>query len=259
MRMSNIETIRQSFTVQAEEFENSSMNFTKEEYLDYTVSAIDISPNASVLEVAAGTCACGRALAAYAKNVTCLDVTPAMLEVGKQQAEKKKLNNMVFVQGTAEELPFLDKSFDIVISRLAFHHFKNIQKPFEEMRRVLRTGGKLVLIDMEAAKESLRDREDEIETWRDPSHIRNLSRNEIRNLFTKSGLEISKCESTKIPVSLTAWMELTKTPASVRDKIVDCMVKDIEEGLETGFSPCWKESEIFFLQRWLLTIGIKRD
>ncbi len=127
MRMSNIETIRQSFTVQAEEFENSSMNFTKEEYLDYTVSAIDISPNASVLEVAAGTCACGRALAAYAKNVTCLDVTPAMLEVGKQQAEKKKLNNMVFVQGTAEELPFLDKSFDIVISRLAFHHFKNIQ------------------------------------------------------------------------------------------------------------------------------------
>ena len=89
MRMSNIETIRQSFTVQAEEFENSSMNFTKEEYLDYTVSAIDISPNASVLEVAAGTCACGRALAAYAKNVTCLDVTPAMLEVGKQQQKKR--------------------------------------------------------------------------------------------------------------------------------------------------------------------------
>ena len=52
MTVSNIETIKQSFTIQAEEFESSSMNFSKEEYLDYTVSAIDISPNANVLEVA---------------------------------------------------------------------------------------------------------------------------------------------------------------------------------------------------------------
>lgn len=77
-----------------------------------------------VLEVAAGTCICGRAFAPFVHEVICLDVTPAMLAVGKMQAEKQAYNNMMFVTGDAEELPFLDYSFDVVISRLAFHIFQ---------------------------------------------------------------------------------------------------------------------------------------
>ena len=72
----------------------------------------------------------------------------------------------------AERLPFLDDGFDIVISRLAFHHFANPKRCFSEMARVLKPGGKLVVIDMEAAEETLRAVEDEIETLRDPSHMR---------------------------------------------------------------------------------------
>ncbi len=60
-------------------------------------------------------------------------------------------------------------AFDIVISRLAFHHFANPKRCFSEMARVLKPGGKLVVIDMEAAEEALRATEDEIETMRDPS------------------------------------------------------------------------------------------
>ena len=47
---------------------------------------------------------------------------------------------MTFVFGEAAELPFLDSSFDIVISRLAFHHFPDAQRPFAEMVRVLKPG-----------------------------------------------------------------------------------------------------------------------
>ena len=54
------------------------------------------------------------------------------------------------------------------------------------MARVLRPKGKLALIDMEAAGERLREREDEIETWRDSSHVRNLSREEIQSLWKKA-------------------------------------------------------------------------
>lgn len=253
----DMETVKKSFAIQAANFESSSMNFSKEEYLDDTVSAIGVSANDTILEVAAGTCACGRALAGHAKAVVCLDVTSAMLEVGKKEAARKQQNNMTFVLGTAEKLPFLDESFDIVISRLAFHHFKNIQESFQEMVRVLRPGGKLVLIDMEAAKERLREREDEIETWRDPSHIRNLSRDDIRALFAEHNLDITMCESTKISVSLQAWMELTKTSDDVQEKIRDCMMEEITKGKETGFAPYQKDGEIFFWQRWLLTIGVK--
>lgn len=258
MGKSNIKEIQESFTVQAGHFNDSSMNFSKEDYLKYTVAAAAVSKTDCVLEVAAGTCATGRAMAPYAASVTCLDVTPAMLESGKREAEKSELHNMVFVQGEAEKLPFLDDSFDIVVSRLAFHHFTDIRKPFWEMARVLRPKGKLVLIDMEAAKESLREREDEIETWRDPSHVRNLSREEIQSLFHEHSFRITKCESTKIPVNLSAWMDLTRTPDFMREKIRKDMKDEISGNSKTGFSPYQKDGEIYFDQRWLLTIGEKQ-
>ena len=67
------------------------------------------------------------------------------------------------MQGDAENLPLPDNSFDIVISHLAFHHFPNPKRCFSEMVRFLKISGKMVVIDMEAAAEALRNTEDEIE------------------------------------------------------------------------------------------------
>jgi ubiquinone/menaquinone biosynthesis C-methylase UbiE len=72
---SNIDEIKKSFSIQAARFENPNMNFSKQEYLDYTVRCMDLKGTDEVLEAAAGTCACGRCVAPYVKNVTCLDVT----------------------------------------------------------------------------------------------------------------------------------------------------------------------------------------
>ncbi len=257
MQLSNIEKIQKSFTFQSKNFETKEMNFSKEEYLNYVVSCIKPSSSDSVLEAAAGTCACGRYLTQFVKSVTCLDITAAMLEVGKNEALKSGINNINFVNGNIEDMPFPDNSFDIVISRLAFHHFTDINMPFKEMVRVLKPNGKLVLIDMEAAEESLRNIEDEIETLRDPSHVKNLSKSEILRLFYENEIEIVKCESTKIPVSLYEWMKLTGTPAKIQNEIKKKITEDINLGLKTGFCPYVENGNIFFHQRWLLTIGKK--
>ena len=139
----NEKTIQKSFTEQAKNFETKSMNFTKQEYLEHMVSCVAPQRSDTVLEVAAGTCICGRSLAPFVERVTCLDMTTAMLAVGKAEAAKQRFLNMDFVQGDAEKLPFSDNSFDIVISCLAFHHFPNPKRCFSEMARVLKTGGKL--------------------------------------------------------------------------------------------------------------------
>lgn len=257
MDPSNLKAIHNSFGIQAQGFENTSMSFSKKEYLDYTVSRIEPVSTDSVLEVAAGTCALGRSLAPFVKTMTCLDVTPAMLEVGKREALDSHLENMIFVKGCAEELPFLDNSFDIVVSRLAFHHFPDIHRPFQEMVRVLKPAGKLVLIDMEAAEETLRVTEDELETLRDPSHVKNLSKEEILKLFTGNSLTVEKCEKTEIPVSLKAWLELTKASEPVKEKIIAFIASEIDGHMKTGFSPYLKEKMFFFNQRWILVIGQK--
>ena len=62
---------------------------SKAEYTDYLIGRINAEGNEHTLEVAAGTCICGRALAPYVKDVICLDLTEEMLEQGKKLAEKR--------------------------------------------------------------------------------------------------------------------------------------------------------------------------
>ncbi len=255
MKSWNQTEIRRAFTQQASGFESNRMNFSQKEYLDYAVSKIAPAKTDNVLEVAAGTCACGRAIAPYAGSVTCLDMTPAMLSVGRTEAEKERLCNIEFVVGDAAELPFPDNRFDIVLSRLAFHHFPDAEMPFSEMRRVLRPGGKLVLIDMEAAEDSLRETEDKIERLRDPSHVRNLSRAEMLELYRKHDLSVSCCETVKMPMILQNWLDHTATPVSVQKEIKALMDEELAGGRKTGFAPYTEGTTVRFDHRWVLTIG----
>ena len=257
MKPSNLDLLRESFTAQAAGFDAGTYHLSKKEYLDYLVLSTEPKPADQVLEVAAGTCVCGRALAPYCGHVTCLDLTPAMLEQGRKEAEKQNLHNLTFVKGVAEELPFLHQSFDMVISRLAFHHFVNPQVIFTEQARVLKPGGRLVLWDMVPANEGLRDEIDRIETLRDPSHVCELTKEEMRALYLDAGLSMTLQEELEIPVSLEAWMELTHTPEEVCSRIREAMGLDIDGKAATGFAPYLQENEIFFHHHWVLNIGTK--
>lgn len=138
------------------------MGFAKQDYFEFMVKSIGLSGKEQVLEVAAGTCVCGRAIAPFAASVVCMDITPEMPEVGKEKAEKEKTSNISYKTGLAEDLPYSNEIFDVVITRLSFHHFSEIEQPFAEMKRVLKPCGKLIIIDMEAASDELRETEDKI-------------------------------------------------------------------------------------------------
>ena len=258
MKPVNVNNINDSFGIQAENFESTELNFTKAEYLNYTVSCVAPDKQDIILEVAAGTCACGLSFAPLAHTVICLDATLPMLTVGKEKAESSRMNNMIFVKGYAEELPFLNENFDIVFSRLAFHHFTDTNTVFSEMVRVLRPGGKLVLIDMEAADEELRNTEDEIETLRDPSHVKNLSMSEMMNLFAMRNFTVEKCEKTEMKQNLKSWLALTKTPEQIQAEITERMKNDMDGTDKTGFFPYMENHEICFNQKWILMIGRKK-
>lgn len=259
MKPKNLEEIHRSFAVQAANFESKSMNFSKAEYLQYMVDRIAPRKEDTVLEVAAGTCVCGRAFAPHVKTMVCIDATVPMLSRGREEANRKGLDNMIFIKGYAEELPFLPESFDVVYSRLAFHHFTAPEAAFAEMVRVLKPGGRLVMIDMEAAHEEDRARRDEIEILRDPSHVRNLSRPEMEALFGRYGLPLEIGDVTEIPQQLKSWMELTKTPEAVKADIVKCMEEDLAGGERTGFYPYRQDGEIWFRQHWVLLAGRKPE
>jgi len=194
-----------------------------------------------VLEVAAGICACGRALAPLAGNVVCLDMTPAMLSFGKAEAEKANLSNMTFVRGDAMELPFWTIALTSFSPVLHFTIFP-IQS---SVCRALKPNGKLVLIDLEAAEESLRNTEDEIERLRVPSHMRNLSRAEMLALYQTHDLPVECCEVVK-PAVLQKWPDHTQKPQEVQMDIVRQMEREITGGEKTDFAPYYRDRKIQF-------------
>ncbi len=78
------------------------------------------------------------------KHYTGIDLTPEMIEVAKA----KNMNDVKFVVGDCENLPFKDESFDVIICCQSFHHYPNVQNFFDSAYRVLRPGGRLILRDM---------------------------------------------------------------------------------------------------------------
>ena len=163
----------------------------------------------------------------------------------------------MFIKGFSEDLPFLENSFDNVLSRLSFHHFTDVETSFKEMLRVLKPGGKLIVIDMGATVKELRKIQDEIETLRDPSHVKNLSTEEIQSLFEKYRLELKEKDITEIPQNLQNWMKLTKTPETTQQQIIQRMKNELNGGLKTGFFPYIKDEQIYFNQRWVFISGKK--
>lgn len=81
-------------------------------------------------------------------RVTGMDYAPAMCRVADQKAERAGVRGRVrYVAGDSEHLPFADGSFDVVTCSNSFHHYPHQQKVIKDMRRVLRPGGRLMLID----------------------------------------------------------------------------------------------------------------
>lgn len=252
-----IETVRTEFTKQAKYFNEYQKVFSKEEYNRFAIEAIGFQKSDVVLEVAAGTCAFGRRIAPYVRQIVELDATEAMLRVGREEGEKGGITNAVYQIGLAEELPFPDGSFDAVVSRLAFHHFERIEAPFAEMCRVLKPGGKLAVIDMEAREERLRDAADDLERLRDPSHVRCIPREEFRELARRNHLEVVFCERKRIPVQAEAWMDVTEVPEEKRAMIRRAMAEDIAGGAKTGLEPYEESGRIMFDHLLLLLVAQK--
>src|SRR5512139_2421671 len=98
-----------------------------------------------VLEVAIGT---GRNLPFYPKDValTGIELSPGMLEIARHRAAELGLQQEL-IEGDAEALPFDAGSFDTVVCVLALCAIPQHDKAIEEMSRVLKPGGKLLLLD----------------------------------------------------------------------------------------------------------------
>ncbi|MBS4172642.1 class I SAM-dependent methyltransferase [Bacillus sp. FJAT-49736] len=108
-----------------------------------------ITTKTSILDAGCGTGQTSAYLAdRYKCQVTAIDHHPIMVEKARQRFIRENLSVPV-IQGSIEELPYPDESFDIVIAE-SVTAFTNINKSLKEFYRVLKSNGILIDLDMNA-------------------------------------------------------------------------------------------------------------
>jgi SAM-dependent methyltransferase len=224
-----------SFTQQAAAFEDPRFNrlFTTDS--EWLFDRLPLGADDLVLDVAAGTGHVSRRLAPKVRAVVALDATRAMLEQGRAQAPP----NVLFIQGDAERLPFLDGSFDVVACRFAVHHFEDPKVQLAEMRRVSR--GRVAVADLIAHPEAA-ETQNRLETLRDPSHTRMLELDELQARVATDDVEVRD-----VVRPLEPWLVQTDPPADAAEEIRAALRSELAGGAPTGFRPSEQDGELHFV------------
>jgi demethylmenaquinone methyltransferase/2-methoxy-6-polyprenyl-1,4-benzoquinol methylase len=77
-----------------------------------------------------------------------VDISPGMLEVGRQKMKDRGYDQIIDLQlADSENLPFEENKFDAVIVAFGVRNFENLERGLSEMKRVLRPGGKMIVLE----------------------------------------------------------------------------------------------------------------
>ncbi|MBI2102957.1 class I SAM-dependent methyltransferase [Candidatus Woesearchaeota archaeon] len=113
-----------------------------------------------------------------------LDVSGKMLEV----ARKKLPSQVTLVKGDVHSLPFGSEEFDYVLCTEAFHHYYSQSRAIAEMKRVLKSSGKIIIVDVNFFLPPVHWLFQKIE----PGCVKINNKREVRLLFRKNGVKVIK-------------------------------------------------------------------
>jgi SAM-dependent methyltransferase len=193
-----------------------------------------LDPAMIVLDVACGAAHVPEQLAPHVRQVVGLDLTRALLDVGADRLRRAGITNALLQEGNANELPFVDASFDLVVCRGSLHHFPRPEQPVAEMARVCRPQGRVVVSDMVAPSSDVREPFDALHRFLDPSHAGVLLETELAELLRTTVGPLGYGE-TLDPITLPVDHILTEV--ADRDEVIAALQAELAGGPATGFEP----------------------
>ncbi|WP_314153543.1 class I SAM-dependent methyltransferase [Rouxiella badensis] len=209
---SHAQSVSEQFSPNAQNYLTSAVHAQGP---DLTRLSALLTPYSDALVVDLG---CGAGHASFAvsksvKKVIAYDLSAEMLAVVKHAAADRGLKNIETRQGYAESLPFEDASVDVAISRYSAHHWHDVGAALREVRRILKPGGKVVMMDIASPGHPVLDVHlQTIEKLRDTSHVRNYSSGEWFQLFNEAGIRIESLTTGKLTLEFSSWVARLKTP-----------------------------------------------
>lgn len=211
--MHHDDAIFRSFAPKAEEYLISPVH-SKGDDLDLLANAVAQTEDPLVLDLGCGAGHASFAVAPFAREVVAYDLTESMLRVVVAASAERRLSNIRAQLGSVERLPFDDARFDWVISRYSAHHWKDVRRALQEIKRVLKPGGQACFIDTAGGPEPIFDTHlQALELLRDPSHVRNYTVEEWLSLFRSSSFHAEVSRRWRLFIEFSSWVSRIGTSA----------------------------------------------
>ncbi len=192
------------FTKQAEPFARFSIH-SNASSLEVLRSALQLSGKERLLDAGCGPGLLLRYFAPQVTEAVGLDATPAMLAQAQALLQEADIQNASTRLGDMEHLPFADGSFDRVVTRYTFHHLLRPERAFQELVRVCKSGGIVVVCDATPRPEA-RLAYDAWERMRDASHTSAQTELELRSMALATLREV-QVERFRLESGLDALLE----------------------------------------------------
>lgn len=181
--------------------------------LDRIRALTDASRPARALDLGTGGGHVAYALALHAAEVVACDLSADMVAAVEREAARRTLANVTGRVAPAERLPFADGEFDLVASRFSAHHWADIACGLRETRRVLRSGGTAVFVDVVAPPVAALDTHlQAVELLRDPSHVRDYRPSEWVATLEGAGFRTDEVRTWRLRMEFASWTSRIATP-----------------------------------------------
>ena len=209
--------VQEIFGASADAYVTSQVH-AKGASLDRLAELLEPQPDWQVLDVATGGGHTAFKLAPFVAHVVATDITPEMLANTAKGAQERGLTNVDAETADAENLPFADDQFDVVVCRIAAHHFGDNGRFLSEAARVLKPDGVMALVDNVVPGSRLRSKKANLprkageyvnafEKLRDPSHNCCLSVDEWLDLFVTAGFSNIHQETHRKKMDFDSWTD----------------------------------------------------
>jgi ubiquinone/menaquinone biosynthesis C-methylase UbiE len=238
--------VQSQFGAAADDYATSDVH-ARGDSLALLLELVQPQPNWHVLDVGTGAGHTAFTFAPHVTHVIASDLTEQMLAKAAELATQKGLTNVETRQADAESLPFEDGKFDLVTTRLAFHHFPNPRQAVSEFARVLKPGGLLGFTDnVTVPDKQAAGYYNAYEKLRDPSHNWVYPQVRLESMFEQSGLVIEHSSQILMKeMEFHNWADRMRVSDDDKEKLLE-MMRALPEALQPLFAPRWSEGTMYF-------------